>query len=92
VNVIRSSNSGIDRIALDDGREGERFPLFPLLPNRGRERSCRVSGRAARRAATRRHLDLEPAHPFRRASRSFAVVIAAVSPMNLQTSHKRFAQ
>ena len=31
VNVIRSSNSGIDRIALDDGWEGERFPLFPLL-------------------------------------------------------------
>ena len=31
VNVIRSSNSGIDRIALDDGWEGEGFPLFPLL-------------------------------------------------------------
>ena len=32
VNVIRSSNSGIDRIALDDAWEGEGFPLFPLLP------------------------------------------------------------
>jgi hypothetical protein len=32
VNVIRSSNSGIDRNALDDGWEGEWFPLFPLLP------------------------------------------------------------
>ena len=31
MNVIRSSNSGIDRIALDDGWEGEGFPLFPLL-------------------------------------------------------------
>jgi hypothetical protein len=33
VNVIRSSNSGIDRIALDGGWEGEWFPLFPLLPD-----------------------------------------------------------
>ena len=32
VNVIRSSDSGIDRIAPDDGWKGERFPLFPLLP------------------------------------------------------------
>jgi hypothetical protein len=32
VNVVRSSNSGIDRIALDDGWEGEWFPLFPLTP------------------------------------------------------------
>jgi hypothetical protein len=31
VNVIRSSNSGIDRIALADGWEGEAFPEFPLL-------------------------------------------------------------
>jgi len=31
VNVIRSSNSGIDRIALDVGWEGEWFPMFPLL-------------------------------------------------------------
>ena len=31
-NVIRSSDSGIDRIATDDGWKGERFPLFPLLP------------------------------------------------------------
>jgi hypothetical protein len=33
VNLIRSSNSGIDRIALDDRWEGEWFPLFPLLRN-----------------------------------------------------------
>jgi hypothetical protein len=32
VNVIRSSNSGIDRIALVDGWEGERFLMFQLLP------------------------------------------------------------
>jgi len=31
VNVFRSGNSGIDRIAPDDVGEGERFPLFPLL-------------------------------------------------------------
>jgi hypothetical protein len=31
MNVIRSSNSAIDRIALEDGREEERFPVF-LLP------------------------------------------------------------
>jgi len=31
VNVIRSSDSRIDRIAPDDGWEGERFLLFPLL-------------------------------------------------------------
>jgi hypothetical protein len=30
VNVIRSCNSGIDRIALDDRWEGEGFPVFPL--------------------------------------------------------------
>jgi hypothetical protein len=32
VNVIRSSNSGIDRIAFDGRWEGEGFLLFPLLP------------------------------------------------------------
>ena len=32
VNVIRSSNAGIERIVLDDDWEGERFPMFPLLP------------------------------------------------------------
>jgi hypothetical protein len=32
VNVIRSSNSGIDHIALADGWKGEWFPLFPFLP------------------------------------------------------------
>ena len=32
VNVIRSSNSGIDGIGLDDGWEGERYLQFPLLP------------------------------------------------------------
>ena len=32
VNAIRSNNSGIDRIALAQGWEGEGFPLFPLLP------------------------------------------------------------
>ena len=31
VNVRRSSSTGIDRIALDDRWERERFPLFPLL-------------------------------------------------------------
>ncbi len=38
MNVIRSSNSGIERIALGDGWEGERFLLFPLLPG-GRRRT-----------------------------------------------------
>jgi hypothetical protein len=33
VDVIRSSNSGIDRIALAQGWEGEGFPVFPLLPD-----------------------------------------------------------
>jgi hypothetical protein len=32
VNVIGSSNSGIDRIAVDGGGEGEGFPVFPLTP------------------------------------------------------------
>jgi hypothetical protein len=32
VNVFRSGNSGIDRIAPDDVGEGEGFPLFPLRP------------------------------------------------------------
>ena len=31
MNVIRSGNSGIDRIALDDRWEGEWFPRFPLV-------------------------------------------------------------
>ena len=44
VNVIRSSNSGIDRIALDDRWEGERFPVFPLLQD----------GRSATSVATSR--------------------------------------
>jgi hypothetical protein len=36
VNVIRSCNSGIDRIAAGDGWEGEPFPVFPLLRDRRR--------------------------------------------------------
>ena len=32
VNVIRSGNTGIDRIALEDRWKGEEFPLFPLSP------------------------------------------------------------
>jgi hypothetical protein len=34
VNVIRSGDTGIDRIALDHSWEGGGFPLFPLLPSR----------------------------------------------------------
>ena len=45
VNVIRSSNSGLDRIAFDGGWEGERFLLFPLLLGASRDlaahRACR---------------------------------------------------
>jgi hypothetical protein len=37
VNVIRSGNSGIDRIVLNDHWEGERFPLFPVLRKRLRD-------------------------------------------------------
>jgi hypothetical protein len=33
VDVIRSSNTGLDRIAPDDGWKGEWFQLFPLLPS-----------------------------------------------------------
>jgi hypothetical protein len=33
VNVIRSCNTGIDGIALDDGWKGKEFPEFPLLPS-----------------------------------------------------------
>jgi hypothetical protein len=68
VNVIRSSNSGLDRIALDDRWEGEGFPVFPLLrgavglavlvgvaPRLGRVFVCRpeaTSPGTMRRAAT----------------------------------------
>jgi hypothetical protein len=38
VNVIRSSNAGIDRIALDECWEGNGFLLFPLLPKARRAR------------------------------------------------------
>ena len=48
VNVTRSSDSGIDRIGLDDGWEGERFPLFPLLPG-GRQGASELWPESERR-------------------------------------------
>jgi alpha-L-rhamnosidase-like protein len=44
VNVIRSGNSGVDRTALDHGWEGERFPVFPLLPDSPCTRSSPAFG------------------------------------------------
>ena len=32
MNVIRSSNTGLDDIAVDGGGEGEGFPVFPQTP------------------------------------------------------------
>jgi hypothetical protein len=55
--VMRSSNSGTERIALDTGWEGERFLMFRLLPKPGHARdpswvstSNRQDGRPAREA------------------------------------------
>ena len=48
VNVIRSSNSGIERIVLDDRWEGERFPLFPVLRKRLRDDLALPAGARSR--------------------------------------------
>jgi hypothetical protein len=53
VNVRRSSNTGIDRIALDDGWEGGTVPSVPTTPRLSRHASVRTMGRSqARTTAT----------------------------------------
>ena len=44
MNVIRSGNSGIERIVLDDCWEGERFPWFPVLRKRLRDDLALAAG------------------------------------------------
>ena len=62
VNVIRSGNSGIDRIALDDGWEGERFLLFPLLLMIRHSKASTPAPDHAERQPFERHIRLRTRH------------------------------
>ena len=64
MNVRRSSNSGIDRIVLDDRWEGERFPLFQLL------RDPRIGAGAGRRGRAGADRRVESGCPVARESGS----------------------